>query len=282
MESAKRAAELSLEVEISGANLAETKKKLEQAKLDAGVAAKRGESDAAIRIAESELELAREELARAEAARERFASSVSKFELLRLESTAKRKDLGVEDARHNLEVMKLEAESATAAVSPIEEALHRLQLEQQASKNEKELEQLTIERLAKAVEISEEQLNRRTLSAPIPGLVVERFREPGEWLEPGDAVVRVVRLDRLLVEGFVPSGAVSQDSVGDRVEVVVQIGDRGPVTKTAKIVFVSPEVDRVNQEVQVHAEIENADRLLRPGLPASMKLRTSKAEAVER
>ena len=45
-----------------------------------------------------------------------------------------------------------------------------------------------------------------------------------------------------------------------------------------KITFISPEIDPVNQQVQICAEFENADGMVRPGLVATMRIVLSEAE----
>ena len=272
VKAAKRGRELSLDVEIANASVEEAEKSLEQAHAEASVAAKEADTNVAVRSSEAALKLAQEELNRAQAARERFASSISGIEIFRLGSAVEDKQFAVEGAKHSLDVAQLKAESRSAAIPQHERAIERLKLEHQSSVNQRELEELNILRLTKAVEIAEEQVRRRQITSPIPGLVVERLHEPGEWVEPGEAVVRIVRLDRLLVKGFFASTAVSQASVGQQVEVVIREGVAETITKNARIVFVSPDVDPVNLEVLVHAEIENDDLRLRAGLAATMTL----------
>lgn len=280
LDAAKRARDLSLAVEIASANTAESRASLDQAKVDAEVAQTIAESDLAVRTAEAALELADEELKRGLAARERFASSVSEVEILRLQLKQREKSLELDNAKQDQGVAALRAKSANAGVVQQGKVVDRLALELKSVKNDRELEAMNIARLEKAVALAEEHVARRQLVASIPGLVVERFRELGEWLEPGEPVVRIARLDQLYVEGYMPAASVSQSTVGMTVSVEVRVADADGsdadvrmLSREARVVFVSPEVDRVNREVLVRAEIDNADLRLRPGLPAKMTLR---------
>lgn len=267
---AQKARELSLDVEIATANVAESKAQLEQARVDVEVAEKIAESDIAVQVAESALELAVEEVKRGKAARERFTSSVSEFEIFRLETTAKAKSLDLDHAKHEQSVASLKAKSAGSSVPRFEKAVERLELEAKSAGNDLTLQDLNIKRLEKAVAMAEEHLRRREVVASIPGLIVEKMHSTGEWLEPGEPVVRIVRLDQLLIEGYVPAAAVQQSSVGQSVDVTVTVGAGRVITAKGQVVFVSPEIDPVSQEVLVRAEITNDELSMRPGLAASM------------
>ena len=80
-----------------------------------------------------------------------------------------------------------------------------------------------------------------------------------------------MRLDRLKVEGFVESRQITGSLRGAAVRVLVQPSDEEKsIVMKGKIVFVSPEIDPVNGQVRVWAEVENPDLSLRPGLQAEM------------
>lgn len=261
----------SLAVEIADANLQEAEALLAQEKVEREVANKLADSDVAIRIAENAVKLAQEELDRALAAREKFRSSVSTFEIMKHEITRDEKTLQVENAKHEQDVAHLKTDSRDVAIEQQQKVVARRKLEGRAVVSDRALAQLDIERLNKSVELAEERLRKREIHSPLPGLIVERLREPGEWVEPGEAVLRVVRLDRLLVEGFVLASEVDQSCVGRTVRVEVSVGNQ-TIEASGHVLFVSPEVDPVNMEVSVRAEVANDDLKLRPGQPASMTI----------
>ena len=185
LETAETARKLSVEVEIAEANLDESRAALEQALVDADIASQEAESTTAVEIAETALKLAFEEHRRAVAARERFSSSVSEFEVMRLDTATREKSLQVEHSRHNQSVAKLKSQSQTAAVVQSRKAVGRLELEVKAAQHGQTLADLDITRLSKAVELAQEKLDRKSITAPIPGLIIEQIREEGEWGRSG-------------------------------------------------------------------------------------------------
>ncbi|MCO6457486.1 MAG: HlyD family efflux transporter periplasmic adaptor subunit [Pirellulaceae bacterium] len=127
------------------------------------------------------------------------------------------------------------------------------------------------------VDIADLQLERRTIKSPLAGRVEQRFRQVGEWVNPGDPILRIVRMDRLRVEGFLKASEFAPDEVnGQPVEVEVTL-ERGRTERfRGKIEFVSLQVE-ASGEFRVWAEVENRRTegglwLLRPGLPAQMDI----------
>jgi len=129
----------------------------------------------------------------------------------------------------NAEVKRLEklAKQNTATQSQLEEAV--------ANRGVSRSELAASEA---RVRLTQERLERTTLRAPFPGVVVERLLEPGEWADEGTAVVRLVDSQSLDVQTWVPVQALkflSADSelllqanpknAMGRVHTIVPVGD---------------------------------------------------------
>ena len=56
--------------------------------------------------------------------------------------------------------------------------------------------------------------------------MAEVHRHRGEWVQPGQTILRILRLDRLRAEGLVNAAAVPEGSMGRPVQLTVQIGDQ--------------------------------------------------------
>lgn len=124
--------------------------------------------------------------------------------------------------------------------------------------------------------LSETDLAQRRLTAPLDGEVVEVFFGPGEWVEPGRPVIRLVRLDRLRVEGFVQFAEQSPAKLLHRpVRATVAFAGGEIKTFEGRVTFVSPMV-QPGGEYRVWAEVDNRrdgdDWQLRPGLEADLEI----------
>jgi macrolide-specific efflux system membrane fusion protein len=204
----------------------------------------RAESRVTVLLAEETLRLAQLTLRRAERSAEEFARSVPEAELDRLR---------MEVNRASLEVQKANEEFRTA------------QLAVRAGKSDVLLHQQAVE--------------QRRVLAPIRGVVVEIRRRLGEWVTPGETVVRLVRTDRVRAEGFLQVDELGEDLAGRPVTLIAKPSgafgrsDAAALQRSefpGRITFVSPEVNPVTGQVRFFAEIENAERRLRPGMNAEL------------
>jgi multidrug efflux pump subunit AcrA (membrane-fusion protein) len=115
-------------------------------------------------------------------------------------------------------------------------------------------------------------LNRRMIVAPVSGVVVDLYRHVGEWVKPGDPVLRILRIDRLKVEGYLNAAEHGSEVSGRLVTVTATLPGGRTEQFHGKIVFVSPEVEAVKKDFRVVAEVVNRDMLLRPGLDATLTI----------
>ncbi len=190
------------------------------------------------RFAQKSLEVARSELARSLESVTSFPKSISQTELDRLRLVVEKTDLSIEQSERDLKEADL-------------------------TKSLKE------QHLAAA----NKQLGDHRITAPIAGMVVELYRKAGEWLNRGDPVVRIIRLDKLRVEAFVDGTRFSTNLVGRPVTLTTHLPP-GDVVGTFKgrITFVSPEVQPVNGQVRVWADVENPELTLRPGARGTLDI----------
>jgi macrolide-specific efflux system membrane fusion protein len=133
--------------------------------------------------------------------------------------------------------------------------------------------------VAKAeVEAAEDNLRRHRICSPQIGLVDKVHRHAGEWVQAGDPVMHVIRIDRLRVDGFVSAADYGPgDLRGGAAEVHVVLAGGRPRTFSGKVVFVDPNIQAGGVflvRVEVQNEQENDCWLLSPGLSATMTIRT--------
>jgi RND family efflux transporter MFP subunit len=219
------------------ARLEDTEAKLarNKAQFEFDIAKKQAASDVKIRYAKTSLEVATTEERRGLESVGKFSKSVSQSELDQLRLAKEKAALEFEQAGEDQEIARLTA---------------RLK--------ENEVQACTF------------NVERRQIVSPIAGVVVQIKRHKGEWVQLGESIVRIVRVDRLRAEAFLNSHDVSGDLAGRPVSLVVDLPGAPKSEFPGKIVFISPEVNPVNGQFRVWAEIENRDQLLRPGLQGSM------------
>ncbi|MBX9792140.1 MAG: efflux RND transporter periplasmic adaptor subunit [Pirellulales bacterium] len=118
-------------------------------------------------------------------------------------------------------------------------------------------------------------VQRRQIKSRIKGQVVELLLHAGEWANPGDAVLRIIRLDTLWIEGFVSIKECNPTLLlGRKAEFKSPLND---TTFVGKIEFVKPEIEPGGELVLIKAKVVNTrlannQWVLLPGLKGEMAI----------
>ena len=270
----------SLPVETAKAMVREAEQEKAKLEIAARISRKQSESDVAVRLAEKSKDIAKYELDRAQKAKESFSGSISNSELNRLTVLFDQRTLEIEKTQEDRAISLLKPEADLAAVQQQAEAITRTQSLAAEKEQEQQVAQANLELANSELAEAKLQLERRRLKAPFAATVVAVSRQPGEWVEPGSVVLRLIQLDRLRVEGFVSADQATEMKPGQRVQIVFPGNVGKPVS--GEIKFVSPEIEPVNQQVRIWAEFDNPEKRIRPGLVATMEVKSTNKKPDDR
>jgi multidrug efflux pump subunit AcrA (membrane-fusion protein) len=211
------------------------------AQLERDAAVAKAQDDIEVRYAQAALAVAGADLDRALAIERRNAGAVTPQEVQKLRLAKRRDELQIDRSKLELHVAKMNADVQQAAVDAADEAVAR-----------------------------------RQIVSPIDGVVVTLFHERGEWVNAGEPVAQIVRIDRLRVEGFLDASHISPADIAEQPVVVeVSLANQQKVPFAGQVVYISPIVQAGNK-YRVRAEVENRTAkghpLLRPGMAASMTI----------
>jgi multidrug efflux pump subunit AcrA (membrane-fusion protein) len=201
------------------------------------IAIHRWENNLAVQLAEKSLGVAQAELTRAESANANQANTVSQTEVERLRFARDRAELECQQASYNVK----------EAALTVEQSRHELAL----------------------VDLS---LRKREIVSPTSGQVIEVLRSAGEWVEPGETVLHILNTARVRAEAMVDSNAVAADVSGRRIRVTLTSPGQPERQFDGRIELVDPRINVVSGEFRILAEIDNPQRLLRPGQRAVMTI----------
>ncbi|NQT11888.1 MAG: HlyD family efflux transporter periplasmic adaptor subunit [Planctomycetes bacterium] len=234
-------------------------KQKEAAEYKLKVAKMEAENTVSVEYSEAAHKVAVAEVRQAEDANRRYIGTVPPAELNRMRLNADQAFLQIKQSNHDLNVNK-----ESVSVREAEDEIAALQIE------------------------------RRLVVAPFDGVVVERYTEVGEWIRPGDPVLRIIRINRVQLEGFVDASEVLPAEIeGQEVSVSVNSGRPQPAGLNpmdrikGRVVFASPEVE--GGRFLMRAEVDNVwmpdsgsprggHWLLRPGLNAEVEISLRRIE----
>ena len=197
--------------------------------------------DIDVRYAEAAANVADAELREKEEANRRVPGTVTVAELRRLELTRQRSVLQIDKSKMELNVAQMNAKVHSAEV-----------------------------------EVAQNNLEQRKILSPVNGIIAATYFQKGEWVNAGDVVARVVRMDTLQVEGFLNANEFNPHEIADRlVTVEIQLAGGQSLSVQGRIVFVSPLI-QAGGKFRVSAEVENRREggqwILNPGTGAAMTI----------
>jgi HlyD family secretion protein len=124
------------------------------------------------------------------------------------------------------------------------------------------------------------QLGQLRIYAPESGVVVTKYREVGETVSPGTAIVRIANLDRLWARVYAPLKSLGEVTVGQRAWVRVDLGKGEEVEGSVGSVNSDPEFtpksvqtseERVKLVYAVRVLVNNPSHRLKPGMPVDVR-----------
>lgn len=126
----------------------------------------------------------------------------------------------------------------------------------------------------------DDQIARSQVRSPMSGVVLEKFKEPGELVVVGQPLVKIADLDRMILRGYVSGSLLSGLSVGQAVTVLVDGADGAMNTYEGSISWISPKAEftpkiiqtreeRVNLVYAVKFRVKN-DGYLKIGMPGEV------------
>ena len=108
------------------------------------------------------------------------------------------------------------------------------------------------------------------VTAPMSGIVAERFAQPGEKVSPDNRLLSIVDLSRMEIEAPVPAAEVGAVTIGQRVALHLEGID---ATLDGRVVRIAPGTTAGTRSVPVYIGVENRDARIRAGLFARGELR---------
>ncbi len=112
-------------------------------------------------------------------------------------------------------------------------------------------------------------VGKSVIKAPISGVVDQVFMDRGEYANPGQPIATIVNYDKVVVRAGVPESRILFARVGQ--EVKVRVPALGVVRKGI-IERVGVQADTKNRTFPVKIMVENADRVIRPGMRAMVEM----------
>jgi HlyD family secretion protein len=138
------------------------------------------------------------------------------------------------------------------------------------------------------VEQIDDRLARSRVVSPLDGTVLTRYAEPGEYVQAGQPLFKLASLDSLTFRAYVSGAQLANLRLGQKVKVGVDRADTiatlpGRITWIASAAEFTPtpiqtREERADQVYAVKIAVDNADGVLKIGMPGELVLGNSARE----
>ncbi len=116
------------------------------------------------------------------------------------------------------------------------------------------------------------------IRAPFSGVIGERYVSVGQYVQPSTRIASLFAIDPLRLELSVPESNVAL--IRPDLQVDFQVAAYGEQTFSGKVRFISPNVREASRDLVVDAVVPNPDGKLRPGMFATVRLKTGEKPSV--
>jgi membrane fusion protein (multidrug efflux system) len=121
-------------------------------------------------------------------------------------------------------------------------------------------------------------IEKKTIRAPFDGRIGIREVDLGEYVEPGDPIVRLEALDKILVDFPVPQRSIGLVRVGQIL--VINVDAYPGIDFSGTVTAVSPQVRSQTRDVRIEGHVDNGSRQLLPGMFAEIGIQLPKKDRV--
>lgn len=120
------------------------------------------------------------------------------------------------------------------------------------------------------VEQQKALVEKKAIRAPFSGEIGITTVNPGQYLNPGDKIVSLEKIDPIYIDFYVPQKQVGGLSLGQTINLSndAYVG----VNFAGKITALNPKIDATTRNVQVEATLANPKHQLLPGMFANVKV----------
>ena len=146
----------------------------------------------------------------------------------------------------------------------------RTELKLQQARRDLEMAAYRTRLTSNEIQAAQLELAKTEMKSPMAGLVVSIEKRVGEWVDASEVICKVVRTDRLRIEGMLHAKDARRIKVGMPVKVrfIKEWASSGPAS--GEVVFISPDANPVNSMVQVRAEFANDVAKIPAGIKADI------------
>ena len=132
---------------------------------------------------------------------------------------------------------------------------------------ESELEKETdLESAKLQLDLANVALTEKTIKSPLSGIVVKRYKEPGESVDRMEKLFDIVNIDQVYIQFYLEPSLIEKLNVGDKIDVHFPAHNNGLQQFVATVAFVDPRIDAASGLFRVKLLLDNPKHEIRAGM----------------
>lgn len=104
------------------------------------------------------------------------------------------------------------------------------------------------------IEQLKDQVSKSSVRAPSSGTIIQKYSEKGEITVAGKPILKIAKLDRIILKVYVSGGDLSRIKIGDQCKVRIDKGNDEYYDYTGKIIIVSDKAEFTPKIIQTREE----------------------------
>lgn len=111
-------------------------------------------------------------------------------------------------------------------------------------------------------------LDEKTIKSPLSGIVVKRFKEPGESVDRTEKLFEIVNIDQVYIQFYLDPSLIEKLAVGDKIPVRFPASRAGAQPREAAVSFIDPGIDAASGRFRVKLLLDNPNHDIKAGMHA--------------
>jgi RND family efflux transporter MFP subunit len=109
-------------------------------------------------------------------------------------------------------------------------------------------------------------LDEKTIKSPLSGIVVKRFKEPGESVDRTEKLFDIVNIDQVFIQFYLEPALIEKLNVKDKISVHFPAFNNGAQKFEAVVSFIDPRIDAASGLFRVKLLLDNPNHDIRAGM----------------
>ena len=115
-------------------------------------------------------------------------------------------------------------------------------------------------------QLAQTALEEKTIKSPLSGIVVKRYKEPGESVDRTEKLFDIVDIDKVFVQFYLEPEWIDRLTTGDKIPVRFPDLHGGTKEYIASISFIDPRIDAASNLFRVKLLLDNPQHDIKAGM----------------